>query len=556
MIPHLNCRAVQHVVFDSGAADMFETALRPSKRGRPAGFRYGLFLAGMLLAGMKYSQTHLSRMHTVLTEEVPLLWQYKWGIRTQRTNDDGSITTWVLGIHDLENVSTALRNRLNYAPQFLPDLDGPGHAQQERDRRKGLLQEIVDKMIGATLIDRPAGSRDYAMDATGIWASERARAATADTQSGARRPGRRRASDAAWGSKTHKDGNTVSFFGYEMHALARVPTDKPVRGMQAEPSLLVGIRVTPASEDVVAPSLELIATALAQGTQIQRLMVDRHYSYKKFDRWALPLVERDIVQVLDLHEADQGFYDWDQALIAAGWVHCPFTPTHLGTIPNPGPTATPQARATFRERIAQREQYAARLSKPMDTNGTTRWECPALVGKLGCPRRPGTVEVAAELGLPIVPAPLPADGEHLPALCSQGSISLTPVTDEQRTRMKSHQRYYFGSDKQLQQYGRRTYVEGCFGTFKGDTAANKKRGSSLHTGLARVTLELATFAVIVNIIHLRSWHKRTQLGDPHHPILDTGQPETHDPVILISHAEYAAFLAHQQQQPEEREEAA
>ena len=68
---------------------------------------------------------------------------------------------------------------------------------------------------------------------------------------------------------------------------------------------------------------------------------------------------------------------------------------------------------------------------------------------------------------------------------------------------------------------KRTYVEGFFGTLKGDNAAGKNRGTSLYTGLAHESLEAAMFAVAANIRTLRTWHRKTGLGDPANPILHT-----------------------------------
>lgn len=54
-------------------------------------------------------------------------------------------------------------------------------------------------------------------------------------------------------------------------------------------------------------------------------------------------------------------------------------------------------------------------------------------------------------------------------------------------------------------------------------AAGKQLGSSLYTGLAHATLEIAVFACVANIIQLRAWHKETELGEPTHPLLTTGR---------------------------------
>ena len=545
MINERDCAAAQYLFFDSGAADEFRAMLRPTNRGRRCGFDPTIFLVGTYLSAQKYGRTHISTAHQVLTEDVPLEWQHRWGIRQERTDDDGQPFGWVISVDDLENVSSAIRQRINYSANYLPDQTEAGDRQALRQSRQTRLEDFTDLLLAASGIPRPDGAEDYAMDSTGIWASERYRRGAPETpdeldadrdqhtdpdpdplpdhttQDDIDGPhkNRRAASDATWGSKTSKNGKTESFYGYDLHTLVRVPEQRGRDGIRSEPPLVEAIRVNAAVIDIVEPSLGLVDYVIGQGRRIHRLMIDRHYSYKTYPRWAIELVKRDVHQVLDLHQNDQGFTDWNGSLVAAGWVHCPFTPQHLGTITRPGPGGRPEATARFRELVAEREQYAARLSKPMDVDGTTRWECPALNGKVGCPRRPGTVQTAREHNLLIIPAPVPADPSQMPALCRQNSIGLTPVTDAQKSLIRVHQRNYWGSPKQQDLYGRRTYVEGVFGILKGDTAANKKRGSSLYTGLAHVTLELTIFMLITNLILLRSWHKETGLGDPEHPLL-------------------------------------
>jgi len=560
MITNRECRTADYLIYESGAAQAFAAALRTSPRGRTAGFDPAVFLVGLLLTADRYARTHVRLIHRVLTEEVPLTWQRRWGVRQERTTPDGGRTEWVLSEWDLQNVSTAIRKRLNYSEVFLPDQDEPGDRAEERAARETRLLSATSAVIQATLPVRPDGANDYAMDATGIWAADRSRSprTTAPPDDPAEGAGEDRedalevgavihanavggrASDADWGVKTRKDGSNEVFYGYHLHALTRVPETRGRQGPRSEPPLIEAIRLTPASRDVVAPSLDLIDSVLAKGQQISHLLVDRHYSYKAFDRWAIELVRRQIRQVLDLHPNDQGFSDWGGVLIAAGWAHCPYTPPDLGTIPHPGPGSSPQARQAFTSRIAERERYAARLSKPMDETGTTRWECPAECGKAGCPLKPHTVQPAIDLGLPIVPARGTPGDPSLPALCRQRSIGLTPETDAQKRVMKVHQRTYYGSKQWQDHYAKRTYVEGAFGVLKGDSATNKKRGSSLYTGLAHVTLELTIFTALANLRMLRAWHKETGLGDPAHPLLIEASDD--DETVTITKAEYDELL--------------
>ena len=571
MISQRNINAIEHIIFNSGAAQQFESALRGSRSGRPATFRHSLFLAGMLLAASTYKKTHITVIHKVLTEDLPLQTQMDWGIRQQRPTLTGG-EVWVLSIDDLENVSRRILDRMNYTENRLPDRESPGDMADERARRYAQLTNIIDTLIRATHIPRPNGASDYALDSTGMWANERAWRALPDQSSvvenedsfgpseeeiiaiieadqeedsapterkqKAKKARKGGPTDAAFGAKTGKDGRNETYFGYEMHALVRVPETNAAGTKRTEPALVEAIRLTPAGRDIVNASLEVIDTVRATGQRITHLMTDRHYSFKKWRRWAQELIKRDVAQVVDLRVDDHGFKDWQGMTIVAGHPHCPSTPITLAEILKPELGASSEKWDVFTELIAERSAYATGVTKPMDEHGSARFTCPALAGTIGCPLRLGTIAAAQELGLPIVVKPPHPD--EAPTLCSQNSVGLKITTDEQATAMKVHQKFLWGTPKWIAKYARRTFVEGWFGIFKGDTAAAKKRGSSLYVGLAHATLESTMFAAVSNVIALRSWHEETSLGDVNHPLL--AQPEEPRALIGLYQDQYLAFI--------------
>ena len=131
---------------------------------------------------------------------------------------------------------------------------------------------------------------------------------------------------------------------------------------------------------------------------------------------------RGITQHADLHANDQGFRDYNGAKLAAGWLHCPATPEHLGKLPRPAPNAEKDEHEQFAARIAERGAYALRrVEGPRRSDGPTRWQCPALDGRVGCPLREGSVEIAEDLGLPIVA--YPPEAATAPACCTQATVS-------------------------------------------------------------------------------------------------------------------------------------
>ena len=125
------------------------------------------------------------------------------------------------------------------------------------------------------------------------------------------------------------------------------------------------------------------------------------------------------------------------------------------------------------------------------------------------------MQAARKLGLPLINQP----PEHPLPICTQDSVGLRVTNETQGRLLTTHQKHYWGSRIQIALAKRRTFVEGWFGTLKGDSAANKNRGSSLYTVLAHASIEVAIFAAVANVINLRSWHDETGLGDPHHPLL-------------------------------------
>lgn len=536
MITPEDLAAARHVVYDSGAARRFKEALKNPQGGRKPTFDQSLFLFGMFLAAITHSRTHIRLIHHVLTQEIALDEQYILGIRKPPTEPSGE--PWVISEADLQNVSRSIRRALSYTPTFLPRHLAENAA--ECHRRKTTLEALMDAILDATLVERHPDGLDYAIDDTGLWAPERARrvieeietevvegdeettpAPTLEVDLGEeeqdnkpRRRQRRDASDAAFGVKTNKEGKRSWFYGYSLHALVRVPVERE-NGLRSEPLLAERIRLTPASQDIVDVSLALIDSVRAKGQPIRYLLGDRHYSYKRVERWLYELLKRGISQVVKLRIDDHGFREWDGMLFAAGHAHCPQTPEHLATIKEPGKDADSSDWDEFYANIQKRQHYAAERTLPLTADGGSRWRCPAQAGSLGCPLVPGTVGAAKNLGLPIVHQ----TPEHPPKICTQKSVGLKITNDEQARLFKVYQKHYWGTRKQVSLANRRTFVEGWFGVLKGDSSARKSRGSSLYRGLAHTSIEAAVFAAASNIINLRSWHNETGLGDPTHPLL-------------------------------------
>jgi len=559
-------RLFAHVVDAHGAADAFDALLRTSPRGRKRRSNPRTFLILLLLAAADGELT-IEHMHEIATRGLPLDIQQELGIlRPQGSTTPAPVSQHAdtahegddeaqrfMPIQELYYISRVFTKKLAITGPHAVDLN-----EQEQIRRRDALQDLVDRLLLGTLPDRPGSS--YALDESAIWAWARGRksrrmqpdapdaapAGHADTATGnaatadevpAPATARRAQSvcpDAAWGTKTGKNGEQDAYFGYALHALVRVPDLQagPRFSDEDDPVLIEAIAVTPASTDVVDVSLKLV-DRVRERRPIVDLLADRHYSYKEWSRWANELWTRGVHPVLDLRENEHGFRPYQGARIAASWPHCPATPARLAEIPRPGTGAPKRAREAFQAAVDERQQYGMRRVKSHVPDGASRWECPARAGKIGCPLVEGTVAVAQQLGMPTVARP-PA-GPHLPTCCNQRTFMIRttpPVEDDPaRTRraklqlgqtMKHAQDEYWGSHRWLASWNRRTYVEGAFGNLKNPNTENVSRGVFRFTGLPLVTLAIAAAVTASNVRQLRNWHQRTGNGNGGDPLL---QPE-------------------------------
>lgn len=528
-------RAV-HLATANGADQALEAAMRRDTRGRKRTLSARTYLIGSLLTVMRCGTVGTRDIHRTLTEHLPLEWQWELGVRWWDTAGREPVEQilrekHVHGFHDV------FAERLNCTPASAPEVDA-----EELQRRHDALHDITHRLIAPTLLPRHSDS--YAIDGTGLWAWGKGRRSdarpvdeidaakdeeaadvadieTAATENGgqARRSAASRKQpfdpDAAWGAKTAKDGTREHVYGYELHAMVRVPDYRADR--DAEAYLVQAFTVTPAGRDIVDPSLRLIDRILASGQPIEDLLADRHYSYKVPERWAHELGKRGIKQVVDLHPNDHGARDYNGVRIIAGWAHCPAMPTRLDNMTLPGPQASHDAHNEAAQLIAEREQWAAERRSAPDATGSCRYRCPALAGKIGCPLRDGTVEVAMDNGLPIVQQP--PDAATAPSACTNSTFTV-----DGDAQPKVIQRHYWGGKKWRHSYNRRTFVEGYFGNLKNPSTERVHRRFVRRAGIAAFTLAAGTAIAACNLRQLRSWHDRTDNGDPNHPLLTPDPP--------------------------------
>lgn len=336
--------------------------------------------------------------------------------------------------------------------------------------------------------------------------------------------------DGSWGYKTAAYGESGIFHGFYEHTILQVPHGKSDK--DDEPRIINRLSLVPPRIDEVEPTLELLDRLKRPATDI---VIDRAYSHKGVKRWHDKLYERGINQCLDLRVDEHGFTDIDSTRWAAGWPHCPATPDELGEILKPGVNKPQEDLEEFYRRIDYRENYAFRRVSSPGHKGKAQWECPAHVGKIGCPLVQGTLQAALEAGVPIVDNPPSPDAPDFPKCCSQRTVVIEP--EGQRKHMQKH---YWGSKKWWNEWKKRPYVEGSYGNRKNGQTENIRRGQTRVSGIEKITIFHVLAAASYNLRMIRNWHERTGRGDANHPLLQPKQ-ENHGFARLTK--EQAAAIA-------------
>jgi hypothetical protein len=464
-----------------------------------------------------------------------------------------------LGYDDLVNVVNKLRKLLDYGPGTAPDLP-----DAIREKRRDLVEDAVDRLISISLISRT--STTCAIDGTGQWSwnigpkkdraaaqrkldagtnrypSEDSRVASPDAadedtclevsdivlveddQSTPAEPGTvtsllRRCLDAAWGYKTGKNGQTEVGYGFHQHTIVRTPD--PNSTGRPEPLLVEGLVVVPANTDVVDVSLRLIDRIRGR-SKVTRLAGDLLYSNLKADRWAVPLAQRGIEQILAMRTDAAGLVDINGAVMQFGWMHCPAAP--MEQRPMPATFARDEDDAHYEAVEEFRANWAFdRKESGLGKNPSTKWICPAAAGRVGCwARGQASITTAREAGLPIITPP--DDWESRPC-CTNKTMDFTPDPSNHHHQRKLMQREYYGTRRWRAAMNLRSLVEGAFGILKNPSRQRLRRGQNRLPGLAMANLINALKVALFNEEQLRSWHEETGLGPADHPLL---QPDPHD----------------------------
>ena len=448
---------LEAIVDASGVAAHIEALLPVGVR--PRQLRVRTLLVGMLLILSDGRPGHLARVHQALVD---------------LCEDDrrrlGVVVDWKGGPHLLTYRQTEY---VFSAVVRVLEKDVPDGAPTEVLGR--VLDALVEASVGADGKDR---SSSLAIDWTDVesFSTRRTKAngAYADPE-------------ASWG---HRKGGGPGekhelFFGYYL-SLATMVGDE--RGDEV-PELVRRMQLGSCDHDPVPALVGVLGDLAGSGATLGDVVADSGYAHRVEEHFALPLRAAGARLVMDLHPHDRGTQGTHQGAICHnGNLYCPKTPVALFDL-------GPLSRGASKEETAVHDTGTAELSRyklgriaGTDPDGYHRVACPAVMGKVRCPRRPSSMALSYER--PEVLAP----PEHPPPCCTQVTITVPPSVNA-----KTAQRHDYPSAPWRRSYARRSAAERSNARIKDPATIDVARGWCRVMGLTSMSLLLTCALVVRNL---------------------------------------------------------
>ena len=380
---------LEDIIDRSGIAPRIELLLPIGVRARQLLVR--TLLLGMLIVLADHRPAHLTRVHQALIT-LPEDDQRRLGV----------VADWKHGPHLLTYRQTERTFGL-VADALAKDIpDGLPSSP---------LQRICDDLLEASIPDEfKDASTSLAVDWTDV-----------ETFS---RPPSRGTSDcadpeASWG---HRAGggpgqDSELFFGYYPSAatMMRDEHGPPV------PELARRMTVCSCRHDPARALVPVLTAMPGDGIPLGDILADSGYAHRDAEAWALPLRQSGAQLVQDLHPSDRGPRGTHHgAIIANGNLYCPATPRTLLELGPLARDATPEQADAHDQQTAETTRYKLGRITSDDADGYHRVACPAVMGKIRCPLRPGLHDAGPQPARDPHPARaparlLPAADHHRPA---------------------------------------------------------------------------------------------------------------------------------------------
>lgn len=461
---------IEDIIDGSGVAPAIEALL-------PAGVRHRQLKARTLLTGMMLTlddrrPAYLTEVHQALTG-LPEPDQARLGV----TED------WRNGPHQLTYRQAGRTFGLVVAALAQ---EHPGGAPSDA------LARACDDLLEASI---PAHHKDTSSSLAADWTD-------VETFSRPPRHGTKERADpeASWG---HRNSNLPGprgemFFGFYLSAATMVREEHG----PAVPELARRMTLTSCALDPARALVVVLTRMPAAGIRLGDILDDSGYAHRDAEAWAIPLRRAGAQLVQDLHPHDRGPRGTHHgAIIANGSLYCPMTPKPLQQLGPLPPGAAPEDITAHDQQTAELAKHKLGRISADDADGYHRVMCPAVMGKIRCPRRPDSMRL--DRGRPEILTPPTSP----PACCAQQTITVPPAV-----AAKTRQKHDYPSKEHRISYARRTGAERTFSTLKDPAATTIARGWRRLMGLTPFALWLACLLTVRNQRILDAWDTRQALN--------------------------------------------
>jgi hypothetical protein len=449
--------AIETIIDASGIAPRIETMLPIGVRRRQLTVR--TLLAGMMLTLASRRPAFLTEIHAALTALT--------GPDQERL---GVTAPWKAGPHQL--TYRQAERTFGLVAKALSK-DQPGGAPS------GDLAGVCDDLLEASI---PGQYKDASRSLAADWT---------DTETWSRPPrhGTTQCADpeASWGHRTSNlpGPKGEMFYGYYLSAATMMRDE---HGPEV-PELARRMTLSSCHLDPVRALAAVLLRMAASGIELGDILDDSGYAHRDAGAWAIPLRRQAGAQLVqDLHPHDRGPQGThDGATIANGNLYCPQTPPLLLQLGPLAPGATIEDTAAHDAKSAELSRYKLGPISADDADGYHRVMCPAVMGKIRCPLRPGSMTL--DRARPEILTP----PQHPPACCTQQTLTIPP-----QVAAKTRQKHDYPSRAHRVSYARRTGSERTFATIKDPASNDISRGWCRLMGLAPLTLWLACLLAVRN----------------------------------------------------------
>jgi hypothetical protein len=454
------------IVDGSGVAARLEALLAIGVRPRQLSVR--TLILGILLALADGRPAHLTRVHAALV-----------ALGDDERRRLGVVVEWKGGSHLLTYRQTEYTMRLIEGVLRKDTPDG-----EPSDVLQGLADDLIEAAIPAAYKEATSA---YAVDWT-------------DVESFARPPlkvgGETADPEASWG---HRRGDGPGqkdelFYGdyLQLATMVRQEIGEDV------PELVRRLLLTSCHVDPPPAFVAVLENMVRSGVALGDVLNDSGYSHRIPGHWALPLRALGANLVMDLHSHDRGTQGTHHGAICwNGNLYCPATPKALFTLEPLARGASEEETAAHDGRSAELARYKLGRISADDADGFHRVACPAIAGKVRCPRRAESMALSAERP-EIVPT-----FEEPPTCCTQKTITVPPSVNA-----KTRQKHDYPSRAHRLSYGRRSAAERSNSTVKDPASNDISRGWCRLMGLTSMTLMLTCLFVVRNQRILASFEAR------------------------------------------------